>query len=269
MSTRIKKVLVITGAAGGIGSACAKALKTYKLVITDYSQEQVKKVTERLIAQGYDAVGHACDITKKEEVRRLREYALAQGPFAGLVHTAGVSGSGQDPKNVFRIDLVGTDIIVNAFYEAATKESVLILFASIMGHTVGPNPDYDEALKKPQQESSFDKLAGFVNGDADIMYNFAKRGVHLLCKDNAMRFGQKGARIVTVSPGVIMTPMAVKAAEEHPERMSQMKEMTPLGRNGTPDDIANVVKFLLSADASFITGSDILVDGGIVTQLVK
>ncbi len=66
-----------------------------------------------------------------------------------------------------------------------------------------------------------------------------------------------------------MTPMAIKASEEHPERMKKMKEMTPLGRNGTPEDIADVVTFLLSEKASFITGSDILVDGGIVTQLLK
>ena len=101
------------------------------------------------------------------------------------------------------------------------------------------------------------------------MYNFAKRGVLLLLKENAMRMGQKGARIVSVSPGVIMTPMGIKAAEEHPERMNKLKELTPLGRNGTPEDIAEVVKFLISDKAQFITGSDILIDGGIVTQLLK
>ena len=84
-----------------------------------------------------------------------------------------------------------------------------------------------------------------------------------------MRYGQKGARIVSVSPGIIMTPMAQKAAEEHPERMQKMKEMTPLRRNGQPEDIADVVKFLLSGDARFITGTDILVDGGMLTQLTK
>lgn len=269
MSATAKKVMVITGAAGGIGRACAKAMKDYTLVMTDYSQELVNEVTEELVGLGYDAVGHACDITKKEEVERLREFALAQGHYSGLIHTAGVSGSGQDPKKVFTIDLVGTDIITNTFYGAATEGSALILFASIMGHTVPANPDYDEALRKPQQKNSFEKVAGFVNGDADMMYNFARRGVHLLCKDNAMRFGEKGARIVSLSPGVIMTPMAIKAAEEYPERMQQMKEMTPLGRNGTPEDIAQVVKFLVGKGAGFITGSDILVDGGIVTQLTK
>ena len=269
MTTKNKKTIVITGAAGGIGMACAKALKEHKLVMTDYSDEIVNRVTDQLVQQGYNAVGIACDITKKEDVDRLKEYTLEQGDFGGLIHTAGVSGSGQNLKKVFDIDLVGTDIVIDAFYEVAKDGSALILFSSIMGHTVPANPDYDEALRNPQHENSFDTVASFVDGDADMMYNFAKRGTLLLCKDNVLRFGENGARILTISPGVIMTPMAIKASEEHPERMKKMKEMTPLGRNGTPEDIADVVTFLLSEKASFITGSDILVDGGIVTQLLK
>ncbi|QAA82023.1 SDR family oxidoreductase [Aequorivita sp. H23M31] len=269
MATSKKKTIVITGGAGGLGSACAEVLKEYKIVISDYSPQDVSRVVEKLIADGFDAVGMACDITKKEDVQKLMAFSVEQGDFGGLIHTAGVSGSGQNIKKVFDIDLVGTDIIIDAFHELATKDAVLILFSSIMGHTVPPDSEYDSALLNPQREDSFSTIAKYVNNDADVMYNFAKRGVLLLLKENAMRIGQKGARIVSVSPGVIMTPMGLKAAEEHPERMNQLKEMTPLGRNGTPEDIAEVVKFLISKKANFITGSDILVDGGIVTQLLK
>lgn len=269
MATTTKKTIVITGGAGGIGSACADVLKDYKLVMTDYSDQDVTKAVTRLKDEGFDAVGIACDITKKDDVKKLMEFSLAQGKFGGLVHTAGVSGSGQNIKKVFDVDLVGTDIIIDAFHEIAIKDAVLVLFSSIMGHTIPPNPEYDEALLNPQNENSFSTVAKFVNDDADMMYNYAKRGVLLLLKENAFRMGKKGARIVSVSPGVIMTPMGVKAAEEHPERMNKLKELTPLGRNGTPEDVAEVVKFLVSDRANFITGSDILVDGGIVTQLLK
>ena len=269
MATTKKKTIVITGGAGGIGSSCAEALKEYKLVITDYATQDVTKAVEKLTKKGFDAVGIACDITKKDDVKKLMEFSLKQGDFGGLIHTAGVSGSGQNIKKVFDIDLVGTDIIIDAFHEIATKDSVLVLFSSIMGHTIPPNAEYDAALLNPQKENSFSTVAKFVNDDADIMYNFAKRGVLLLLKENAMRMGEKGARIVSVSPGVIMTPMGIKAAEEHPERMNKLKELTPLGRNGTPTEIAEVVKFLISEKAQFITGSDILIDGGIVTQLLK
>ena len=119
MSTNNKKTVVITGAAGGIGMACAKILKGHRLLMTDYSEAIVDKVTDQLVQQGYDAVGLACDITKKEDVDRLKELALKLGDFGGLVHTAGVSGSGQDPEKVFMIDLMGTENLIDAFYEVA------------------------------------------------------------------------------------------------------------------------------------------------------
>lgn len=269
MSKQKKKTIVITGAGGGIGTACAEVLKEYKLVLTDYSEAAVKKITDHFVQQGFDAMGIACDITKKEEVERLKEFALKQGDFGGMVHIAGVSGSGLDPKMVFDIDLVGTQIIIDSFYEVAKSGTALILFSSIMGHTVPPNPDYDGALRNPQHEDSFKTVDSFVEGSADIMYNFAKRGVLLLCKDNAFRYGENGGRIISVSPGIIMTPMAIKAAEEHPEEINRMTKITSLRRNGTPKDIADVVKFLLSEEAGFITGSDILIDGGILPQLLK
>lgn len=264
-----KKTIIITGGAGGIGTSCARVLKENKLVITDYSNKDVIKAVEKLTTDGYDAVGIACDITKKEDVEKLMEFSLKQGNFGGLIHTAGVSGSGQNIKKVYDIDLVGTDIVIDAFHDIATKDSVLVLFSSIMGHTIPANPEYDTALLNPQKDNSFFTIAKFVNDDADMMYNFAKRGVLLLLKENAMRIGRKNARIVSVSPGVIMTPMGLKAAEEHPERINKMMELTPLGRNGTPEDIAEVVKFLISEKANFITGSDILIDGGITTSLLK
>jgi len=263
------KIIVITGGAGGIGVACAKALAHYKLVITDYAQEAVDRTVRELGEKNIHAVGFACDITSKEAVNELKDFTAAQGHFAGIVHAAGVSGTVGDPEKVFNINLVGTDIIVNAFYDLARQDATIVLVSSMVGHTVPPSPEYDGVLRNPQSEGALQGIAPFVEGSADKMYNFSKRGVLLLCRDNAMRFGRKGATIVTVSPGVIMTPMAQKAAEEHPEQMQRMKEMTPAGRSGTAEDVAGVVKFLVSDGARFITGTDILIDGGILTELLK
>ncbi len=262
-----KQVIVITGGAGGIGSTCARSFKNEKLIITDYSQELVDRAIDELKGEGYDAVGISCDITNKNDVEKLVKFTSEKGSFKSLVHTAGVSGTVQDLKKIFTIDLVASEILVDAFYDLATENSVAVLLSSMMGHDVPPNIEYDEALKNPQESDSFETVSRFVGGSSDVMYNFAKRGVQLLTHKNANKWGQKGARIVSVSPGVIETPMALKAAEEHPERMEMIKKATPLQRNGKPEDIADVIHFLVSDQARFITGTDILVDGGVMLNI--
>lgn len=262
-----KQVIVVTGGAGGIGSTCAKTFKNEKLIITDYSQELVDRAVEQLKAEGYDAVGISCDITDKNDVEKLVKFTAENGSFKALVHTAGVSGTMKDLRKIYDIDLVASEILVDAFFDLATDNSVAVLLSSMMGYDVAPNAEYDKALLNPQESGSFETVSHFVGGSSDVMYNFAKRGVHLLSQKNANKWGQKRARIVSVSPGVIETPMALKAAEEHPERMEMIKKATLLRRNGKPEDIADVVYFLVSDQARFITGTDILVDGGVMLNI--
>ncbi|HLV40493.1 SDR family NAD(P)-dependent oxidoreductase [Xanthomarina sp.] len=264
-----KKVIVITGGAGGIGQTCARVFKNNPLIITDYSQESVDKTVASLIKEGYQATGIACDITDKKDVDKLVDFTSKTGELKALIHTAGVSGTVQDLKKVFTIDLIGTDILMNAFHKLATKDSVAVLLASMMAHVVPANETYDKALSNPQAPDSFEIVRPFVNNSSDMMYNFAKRGVILLSHKYVDAWGAKGARVVTVSPGVIETPMSLKAAEEHPERMEIIKQATPLKRNGKPEEVANVIGFLASDAARFITGTDILVDGGVIHNIKK
>ena len=262
-----KQFIVITGGAGGIGTACAKAFKNDHIIITDYSPEMVDKAVERLKTDGFHVSGIACDITDKKDVDHLTQFVAELGLFKALIHTAGVSGTVKDLKKIYTIDLVATEILIDAFYDLATENSVAVLLSSMMAFTVPPNEKYDEALRNPQASGSFETITKFIDGSSDILYNYAKRGVQLLAVKNANRWGEKGARIVTVSPGVIETPMGLKAAEEHPEKMAMIKKATPLKRNGTPEDVADVVHFLVSDAARFITGTDILVDGGVIQNI--
>ncbi len=264
-----KKVIVITGGAGGIGQACSRTFKNQPLIITDYSQAKVDETVKILSKEGFDVIGIACDITSKEDIEKLIKFVADNGSLKALIHTAGVSGTVKDLKKLYTIDLIATELLIDAFYNLAERESVAILLSSMMAHTVTVNEKYDEALINPQAPESFDIVSQFVNNDSDTMYNFVKRGVLLLSYKNVDKWGGKGARIVTVSPGVIETPMALKAAEEHPERMEMIKQATPLKRNGKPEDIADVVHFLTSDAARFITGTDILVDGGVIQNIKK
>lgn len=262
------QLIVITGGAGGIGMACARTFKNHPLIITDYSEQLVKKAVDTLEAEGYNAQGFACDITDKKEVEKLQEFVSKQGSLRAFIHTAGVSGTLKDRDRLYKINLVATEILAETFYELATKDTVAVLFSSMMGHSIPPNEEYDNALRNPQQSGSFEIIEKFINKDSDLLYNYTKRGVLLLIKDYANKWGHKGARIVSVSPGVIETPMALKAAKEHPERMEMIKKATPLQRNGKPEEIADVVHFLTSDKASFITGTDVLIDGGVLENIL-
>lgn len=263
------KVMLITGGAGGLGVASGNKLKDRLLVVTDYAQDVVDQAVEKYRENGFEALGFKCDITSEKEVAKLIEFTKKQGTFSGLIHTAGVSETVHDLDKIFNINLKGTALIVNAVYNIAEKDASIVLFSSMMGHTVPPNPEYDKALIHPLEESSLEKVKKFVNDDPSLMYNFTKRGVLLLTKENVMRFGKKGTRINSISPGVIMTKMGLKAAEEHPEKINQLLEMTALHRTGEADDIADVVKFLVNDDSRFISGTDILVDGGVLPSILK
>ncbi|SEA74725.1 SDR family NAD(P)-dependent oxidoreductase [Psychroflexus halocasei] len=262
-------IVVITGGAGGIGQECARAFKKDHLIITDYAQKDVDEVVKKLNNDGYQASGIACDITNKKDVQKLVEFTADAGQLKAIIHTAGVSGTIKDAKKVFNINLVGTDIILDSFYHIAKKNSAAILLSSMMAHTVPENDTYDYALKNPQEDNSLEAVNKVVEENADTMYNFTKRGVILLMLKNVDEWGEKGARILTVSPGVIETKMGLKAAEEHPERMEKIKNATPLKRNGKPEDVSNMVHFLASEKANFLTGTDILVDGGVLNNIKK
>jgi len=257
------QVVLITGGAGGIGSSIAYALKDYKLVITEYSSEVLNMTVTKMKADGLNVIGYKNDITDEASLPALFDFVLQQGELKGVVHTAGVSGSVNDAKIVFDINLLGTYNLVEEFYNIAPKDSVIIVLSSMMGHMIPANAQYDKYLLNPKQEGAFEEIARYIDGSADTMYNFTKRGVLLITKDNTMRMGKKGARIVSISPGVIMTPMAKKALKEHSEIMKATLDNTPLKRYGAPEDVANAVGFLLSDKANFITGTDLIIDGGI------
>ncbi|GAB1476013.1 SDR family oxidoreductase [Bacillota bacterium] len=263
----MREVYIVTGGSSGIGLECAKVFKDAAVVITGRNESRLIKAKEELLKAGIDAHYKTGDIADRDSVKALFEFAGTLGKIKGVINSAGVSGTSADAALTFKIDLIGTENLINETYAIAEERTVLILISSMMGHIVPSNPQYDQYLENPSQEGAIDALLQVVNNNPDFAYNFSKKGVHLLVKKHAAAFGKKGARIVSVSPGIIMTPMAEEAAAAHPEQMNYMKSMTPAGRNGIPEDIANAVAFLADDKASFITGTDLTVDGGLTVSL--
>lgn len=264
------KVNVVTGGGSGIGLEVAKAFERDQLVIiTGRREGKLQKAVEELEKLGIKAAYKTSDISKRESVDELLEFAKSKGQLNSVVNCAGVSGDAHDIDLVFDIDLMGSKIVVDEVYKNAEKGTVLVLVASMMGHVVPDNENYNDALANPDKEGSKEIFKNIVGEDGSMAYNFSKKGALLMAEKNAERFGEKGARIVSVSPGIIMTEMARTAQAEHPEVMQFMENATPAKRTGLPEDIANAVGFLVSDKASFITGTDLLVDGGLSLNLGK
>lgn len=264
----MRKVYVITGGSGGMGLECAKQFTDGIVLITDINEKGMEAGRKALDDLGIDVRTMICDISQREQVADLAKYAASLGRIEAVLNTAGVSGTAKNVRLVFNVDLLGTAYVLEEFLPYVDQNTTGICIASMMGYTIPANPEQDNILLNCTEEGAVDKLVQLVNEDPNGAYNMSKRGVHLLVEKHAEAWGKKGARILSISPGIIDTPMAVEAAKEHPEQMAYMQNMTPLHRNGQPVEIANVVKFLCSDQASFMTGCDIRVDGGLIKNLI-
>lgn len=262
-------VHIITGGSSGIGLECAKGFKDGKVLITGRTEAKLVSACEELKGLGVDALYKTSDISDQASVDELFAYGKSLGDVKTVLNSAGVSGVGASARKTFEIDLLGTLHLINAAKKNISPGGVLILISSMMGHTVVDNPAYDGLLVEPDAEGAIDKLVEIVEDKSDLAYNFSKKAVQLMVRKYASDFGEVGARIVSISPGIIMTPMAKRAAEDYADRMNAMEAVTPIKRLGEPEDIAKAVKFLASDDASFITGTDLLVDGGLHLKLAE
>ncbi|MEK5215827.1 SDR family oxidoreductase [Psychrobacillus sp. FSL H8-0487] len=263
-----KNVYVITGGSGGMGKATAELVGNKgTLLLADVSEERLILTKEELAAKGITDVHYqTVDITSKENVALLAKKASQLGTLKGLVHTAGLSPTMADSKRITEVNLVGTGIILDAFLPLATLGTSVVCISSMSGHMAPRQGPYTEILKNPLADNVIETMEQFSQGDSGASYSLSKLGVLLIVEDQAWAWGEKGARITSISPGTINTPMGRQEASQQ-EQMKMMLEITPLRREGEASEIATAVEFLLSDAASYITGIDLRVDGGTIANL--
>ncbi|MGB8391128.1 SDR family oxidoreductase [Mycobacterium sp.] len=266
-----REVLTILGV-GGMGHAIAHRLGAGKTVLlADNSEAALASVTQALSAAGHHVESQRVDVSSPESVRKLAEHAASLGAVTQVAHTAGLSPSQASAEAILAVDLLGTALVLQEFGQVIAQGGAGVVVASMAGHMFPP-------LTAEQEGALAHTPAGELLGlefvspqkitDPGSAYGIAKQANHIRVRAASAHWGRRGARINSISPGIISTPMGQQElASPVGDGMRAMIAMSATGRLGTPDDIAAATAFLLGPDASFITGTDLLVDGGVIAAI--
>ncbi|BBH69320.1 short-chain dehydrogenase/reductas [Actinoplanes sp. OR16] len=258
------ETVVITGA-GGMGSAVARRIGSgRRIVLADAAPEHLDRAVAALEAEGHDVSGRVVDVGDQESVLALAAYAAAEGRLAAVVHTAGVSAATASIPQILRVDLAGTAYLIDAFAAVAVPGTAVVCVASMAGHYARLSAAEERALaSEPASALLTLDVVRSAGPDAVSAYILAKRANQVRASAAALAYSRRGARINTLSPGVISTPMArAEQQSASGDHMMAMLEACGAGRTGTPAEVAEAVAFLAGPDARYITGTDLLLDGG-------
>ena len=264
------EVIVVIGP-GQIGQAIARRVGVGKhVLLADMRPENAKAAAEVMANAGYEVSVATVDASSREAVHSLVENATGIGDVSGVIHAAGVSPSQALPATILKVDLYGTALVLEEFGNVIARGGAGVVIASQSGHRLPPlTVEQNKALATTPVEEllslpflQLDKVTDSLHA-----YQLSKRGNSLRVMAEAVRWGKRGARVNTISPGIIMTPLAKdELTGPRGAGYRRMIELCPAGRAGTPDEVATVGALLMGPDGGFITGSDILMDGGVTAS---
>ena len=262
-------VIVVIGA-GSIGQAIVRRVSAGKQVLlADIRHESADAAAKTLSDAGFNVATAMVDVSSRPSVHALVDVATKLGEISGVIHAAGVSPSQAPPETILKVDLYGTALVLEEFGNVIARGGAGVVIASQSGHRLPPLSTAQNGLlaTTPAEELlSLPMLQPDQIKDSLHAYQISKRGNSLRVMAEAVRWGKRGARINTISPGIIITPLAndeLKGPRGPGYR--RMIEVSAAGRAGTPDEIGTVGALLMGPDGAFITGSDFLMDGGVTS----
>lgn len=260
-------VIVVIGA-GSIGQAIVRRVGSGKhIVLADLRQENVDIAAKILHDAGFNVSSSTVDVSSRTSVQALVKTATSFGDITGMIHAAGVSPSQALPETILKVDLYGTALVLEEFGNVIAHGGSGVVIASQSGHRLPPlsveqnallaTTPVEELLRLPMLQPDQVK-------DSLHAYQLSKRGNSLRVMAEAVRWGKRGARINTISPGIIITPLANDELKgERGAGYRRMMEVCAAGRAGTPDEVGAIGALLMGQEGAFITGSDFLMDGGV------
>lgn len=261
-----KDVMILTGA-GQIGMAIARRMGYgMKIVIGDKNKTNAEAIAKTMNEAGFDAVPVEMDLSSRSSILALIAEAQKYGKISMLVNAAGVSPSQASIETILKVDLYGTAVLLKEVCKVIKPGGVGVTISSQSGHrmpALTPEEDEQLATTPTEQLLSLDILQPQNIRDTLHAYQMAKRCNVKRVMAEAVKWGERGARVNSISPGIIVTPLALD--EFNGPRGDFYKNMfakCPAGRPGTADEVANVAELLMSSKGAFITGSDFLIDGG-------
>ena len=266
MSMEVKVVVLI--GAGAIGQAIAKRVSAGKhILISDIKIENAEVAAKTLTNAGFEVSTAFVDVSSKNSVDALVTKALSIGKVVGLIHAAGVSPSQASPETILKVDLYGTALVLEAFGNVIEQGGAGVVISSQSGHRLPAlTIEEDKALATTAVEELLSLPLVNLNYVKDSLhaYQLSKRGNSLRIRAEAVRWGKRGARINAISPGIIITPLANDELNgPRGDSYRKMIAASAAGRAGTTDEVGSVAALLMSEEGAFITGSDILMDGGV------
>jgi len=269
----MKNVCVITGGGSGMGFATAKILgKENYIIIVGRTLKKLEDAQKELIDEGIEAESFACDISDRASVDKLAVYARNIGYISSVIHAAGMSPNMADAKTIMEANALGTININESFYEVMEEGSCLIDVSSMSGYLIPAflMPSGKYKYSRIDKEFFMKKMMQRVNLfpkklRSSLSYGISKNFVIWYAKTDAAKFGSKGIRVLSVSPGSFETPMG--ALEQ--DRTEEYTKLCAIKRPGRVEEIANLFAFCVSSKASYLTGVDILCDGGCVASGVN
>ena len=260
-------VLAVIGA-GSIGQAIVRRVSAGKQVLlADIRQENADAAAKTLSDAGFSVTTATVDVSSRASVHALVEAATKLGEVSGVIHAAGVSPSQASPETILKVDLYGTALVLEEFGNVIARGGAGVVIASQSGHRLPPlstEQNASLAMTPVEELLGLPMLQPDQIKDSLHAYQISKRGNALRVMAEAVRWGKRGARVNTISPGIISTPLAndeLKGPRGPGYR--RMLEVSAAGRAGTPDEVGTVGALLMGPDGAFITGSDFLMDGGV------